>query len=174
LADVDRRSRDLLKTIERYWVCSVAWAAGLPSVPLTLIALLLTYVAAAPVLVLVLAIPNLSIGGPEFVKHGLGSMILIGCLIAPVLETAINQWACIRLLNRFGCGTATAIVVSALIFGLGHTYSLAYVLVTFNIGLVLAATFVIEDRRGGSPFLVTMAVHALRNGMTTLYYALSA
>jgi len=42
-----------------------------------------------------------------------------------------------------------------------------------NIGLVLAATFVIEDRRGGSPFLVTMTVHAMRNGMTTLYYALS-
>jgi len=162
-----------LKTIERYWVSSVAWATKLPSLPLMLVALLLTYVATAPALVLALAKSDLSIGGPEFVKHGLGPMILIGCLIAPVLETAVNQWACIRLLNRFGCGTATAIVVSALFFGLGHTYSLAYVLVTFNIGLVLAATFVIEDRRGGSPFLVTMAVHAMRNGMTTVYYALS-
>jgi uncharacterized protein len=139
-----------------------------------LVALLLTYVATAPLVVLVLAIPNLSVGGPEFARHGLGAMIVVACLIAPILETAVNQWACIRLLNRFGCGTATAIIISALLFGLGHTYSLAYVLVTFNIGLVLAATFVIEDRRGGRPFLVTMAVHAMRNGMTTLYYAFFA
>jgi CAAX protease family protein len=46
-----------------------------------LIALLLTYVAAAPMLVLTLVMPKLSTGGPEFVKHGLGPMILIGCLI---------------------------------------------------------------------------------------------
>ncbi|GAB7524867.1 hypothetical protein [Paraburkholderia sp. 2C] len=72
-----------MKAIARYWVSSVAWATQLPSVPLMLIALLLTYVAAAPMLVLTLVMPKLSTGGPEFVKHGLGPMILIGFLIAP-------------------------------------------------------------------------------------------
>ncbi|GAB2924102.1 hypothetical protein GCM10027093_74430 [Paraburkholderia jirisanensis] len=139
-----------------------------------LIALLLTYAAALPVSLAVVTVPSVAFDGPGFEKHGLGSMILFGCLIAPMLETAVNQWACIRLLNRFGCRTAIAIVISALLFGLGHTYSVAYVLTTFIIGLVLAATFVIEDHRGGSPFLVTMMVHATRNGITTLYYALVA
>jgi hypothetical protein len=139
-----------------------------------LIALLLTYAAAAPVLLAALTMSDLQLGGPGFEKRGLGSMILFGCLIAPMLETAVNQWACIRLLNRFGCRTAIAIVISALLFGLGHSYSVVYILMTFTIGLVLAATFVIEDRRGGSPFLVTMTVHAMRNGITTLYYVLVA
>ncbi|WP_087686502.1 CPBP family intramembrane glutamic endopeptidase [Pandoraea sp. PE-S2R-1] len=162
--------------IQRSWsgyitsTACVRWVTRLPSVPLMFVALLLTYTAAIPVILVTLAMPELSLAGPGLGNRGAGAMILLGCLIAPLLETAVFQWACIRLLNRFKCPTGITIAISATLFALAHTYSAVYVLMTFVVGLVLAATFVIEDQRGGRPFLVTMAVHMMRNAITTVYF----
>jgi membrane protease YdiL (CAAX protease family) len=153
---------------------AVAWLVGLSTPQLILTALALTYAGVVPAVLVTLALPGEAVGGPGFEKRGLVSMLLFGCVIAPLVETALHQWACLRLLSKLRCPVSAAIVVSALLFGLGHTYSIAYVAMTFWTGLVLAAVFVIEDRRAGRPFLATAAVHAMRNGITTLYFVFMA
>ncbi|MFT4065172.1 hypothetical protein [Paraburkholderia sp.] len=40
-------------------------------------------------------------------------------------------------------------------------------MLTMLVGVILATVFVIEDRRNGRPFIATVAVHVLRNGITT-------
>lgn len=106
------------------------------------------------------------LGGPGWGRHDALKMVLLGCIAAPLIETAVIQWGCLRLLGRLGCDTRVAICVSALAFGLAHNYSGAYVVFGVAAGLVFALVFDIEDARNGRPFAVTCAVHAIRNGLT--------
>lgn len=160
--------------LKRYWSECIQWVNRLPSIPLAFLALVLSYTAAIPIIVIALVRPDISFDGPNLGSRGLVAMILLGCLIAPIIETAIFQWACIRLLDKFGFSTGYTIVISAVLFGSAHTYSPPYMVMTFVVGLVLGATFVIEDRRGGRPFLVTMAVHMMRNAVTAVYFLATA
>lgn len=142
---------------------AVKWLTGLPTVKLVLLAFVCTYVAAIPTIAFAVFHPGTPFGGPGWGKSDLLRILLLGCLLAPLLETAITQWACIRLLEKLRFPTGMAIVVSAAFFASGHNYSTLYMCMTFLIGLVLASVFAIEDARDGHPFLATLAVHALRN-----------
>lgn len=93
-------------------------------------------------------------------------MIVLGCIIGPLIETTINQWACIRLLKKLRVKPHVSVFVSAILFGLSHSYSFAYVALAFFTGLVFGSVFVIEDAGDGHPFLATLTVHILRNGIT--------
>ena len=99
-------------------------------------------------------------------KHHIVKTIVFGCIAAPLIETVVNQWGCIRLLRKLRCRTGVAMGVSALIFGLGHNYSGPYIFYATLVGAILATVFVVEDARKGHPFIATLAVHALRNGIT--------
>ncbi|WP_233828588.1 CPBP family intramembrane glutamic endopeptidase [Paraburkholderia sp. ZP32-5] len=145
------------------------WLFELPTIKLIVLAWVSSYVVALPpVLYANFVTSTQSFGGPDMGKHAIVKMIVFGCIVAPLIETTINQWACLRLLKRFRCATGIAIGISALIFGLGHYYSAAYVVMATLIGAILATVFVIEDTRNGHPFIATLAVHVLRNGATTL------
>jgi uncharacterized protein len=112
-------------------------------------------------------IPFAPMNGPDLMSHGVVSGVLFACVVAPLAETAFNQWGCITLLrNRLGAGPWTAINVSAALFASMHFYSLKYVLMTFPIGIVLGYVFVLEHMRRGRPFLVVATIHALRNGIS--------
>jgi uncharacterized protein len=143
------------------------WLIRLPTTKLIALALLGTYLAALP---MVLCAPFLtsgqSVGGPGFGKHDILRMVLMGCIAAPLIETALNQWGCLRLLKKLRCKTSIAISISALIFGLCHNYSAPYVIFGTLVGAILSTVFAIEDARKGHPFIATFAVHALRNGIT--------
>jgi membrane protease YdiL (CAAX protease family) len=143
------------------------WLFGLSTTKLIALALMSTYLAVLPLL---LCAPFLnsgqSLGGPDLGKHDTLRMVLMGCIAAPLIETAINQWGCLRLLQKLRCKTGVAISISALIFGLSHSYSAEYVFLGTLVGAILAMVFAIEDAREGHPFIATFAVHALRNGIT--------
>jgi hypothetical protein len=145
------------------------WLFELPTIKLIVLAWVSSYVVALlPVLYAYFVTPTQSFGGPDMGRNAIFKMIVFGCIVAPLIETAINQWACLRLLKRLRCRTGIAIGISALIFGLGHYYSAAYVVMATLVGAILATVFVIEDTRNGHPFIATLAVHMLRNGMTTV------
>jgi hypothetical protein len=144
----------------------VKWLTELPTIKLILLAFVCTYVASIPTIAFAIFHPGTLLGGPGWGKNDLIKIIVLGCVLAPLLETAINQWACIRLLKKLRLRTEMAIVLSAAFFGLGHNYSLLYICMTFFVGLVLGSVFAIEDARDGRPFLATLAVHALRNWVT--------
>ncbi|GJH36242.1 CPBP family intramembrane metalloprotease [Paraburkholderia hospita] len=111
--------------------------------------------------------PGQPIGGPGLGSHGIVSALVLGCLIAPLAETAFNQWGCITLLrNKLGAGPWTAIVLSAALFAAMHTYSWRYVLTTFPIGIVLGYVFVVEKMRRGQAFWMVALIHSLRNAIS--------
>jgi membrane protease YdiL (CAAX protease family) len=150
------------------------WLFELPTIKLIALAWVGSYVVALPpVLYAHFVTPTQSFGGPDMGKHAIVKMIVLGCIVAPLIETAINQWACLRLLKRLRCTTGIAIGISALIFGLGHYYSAAYVVMATLVGAILATVFVIEDTRNGHPFIATLAVHVLRNAVAMLLVLLA-
>jgi uncharacterized protein len=114
--------------------------------------------------------PNLArapLGGPDLPLHGVQfvAALVLACVIAPLGETLVFQWALIGGLRRFlRCGARWAVVVSALVFGLAHAhYSAQYAVRTAACGLVLGAVFVIERNRRGAAYWITATVHALYN-----------
>lgn len=109
--------------------------------------------------------PDQQIGGPGLGSHGIVSAVILGCLIAPLAETAFNQWGCITLLRKkAGVSPWTAIVLSAALFAAMHFYSWKYVLTTFPIGVVLGYVFVVERMRRGWAFWAS--IHSLRNAIS--------
>jgi hypothetical protein len=89
-------------------------------------------------------------------------------VITPLVETALFQWAPIRLLRTWlKLPTLLAVCTSAALFAVAHTYSIGYVLFTFFVGLVLAYGFVLKDYRGGMAYLLICIVHALRNAIAS-------
>lgn len=159
----------MLKASSTYVQKIKLWLLGLPTVKLIVFALVSSYVAALPLLLYAFFIkPGQAVPGPNLGKHDVIKTIVVGCIAAPLIETAVSQWACLRLLKKLRCKTGIAVGISALLFGLCHGYSGAYVVFGILAGLVLAMVFVIEDTRNGRPFFATWAVHVLRNGITAV------
>lgn len=89
-------------------------------------------------------------------------------VVAPALETMLNQWAVLTFTRAFGPlknRPAASAVVSAAIFAAGHGYSVGYLLFAFWTGLVLAAVFLLAGgRRRG--VLAAWGAHELWNSAT--------
>ncbi|MGC2962606.1 CAAX prenyl protease-like protein [Paraburkholderia sp. GV068] len=95
----------------------------LPTPLLIGLGLLLLFVATLPSVVSVLLYPDSQIGGPDWNKKQIWRVILWGCLLGPLLETAVHQWACLRVLEKFGVKAMLAIALSSFGFGVAHYYS---------------------------------------------------
>lgn len=144
------------------------WLLELPTAKLILLAWIGTYATVLPVLLYSFILESgKNVGGPNMGKHDIVKMIVLGCVAAPLIETAVNQWLCLRILKKLRCRAGVAIAISALLFGVAHNYSGASILFASFAGAILATVFVIEDARDGRPFLATWAVHLLRNATST-------
>jgi uncharacterized protein len=134
--------------------------------------LLMLFVATLPSAIVAALIPDYQLGGPSFSKQSPLRTILLGCVIAPLLETLINQWACLRLLEKLRVNAFIAILISSLVFAVLHDYSFAYMVTAFFGGVVLSTVFTIERRRRGHPFLATLATHAMKNWIASAFLLL--
>ncbi|WP_261544056.1 CPBP family glutamic-type intramembrane protease [Burkholderia multivorans] len=106
--------------------------------------------------------------GPRIIRDDLATRLLLGSLIAPIVETFLFQWLPIRMLRRvFKARTWLAVSASTLAFAAAHGYSLLYVVVALWGGLVFAAVFVLRDYPGGHPFWVVAIAHAARNALAS-------
>ena len=112
--------------------------------------------------------------GPKFMETApFWTAAVLAWIVAPPLETLLAQWAPIRGLRRIpflNSRDGILILISALVFGLLHTYSALAVIRAFVIGLVLAYAFVIYEYKEGSPFWVVTAIHALRNMVSSVLF----
>lgn len=105
-------------------------------------------------------------------KHSEFSMFIRGIVLAPIIETLLFQLIPIELL-LLGFLNYTkkqypllVIIISALLFGLSHYYSIGYIVLTFFIGLYLAALYFVFRRRSnsiGHAYLMTAFFHLLYN-----------
>lgn len=108
--------------------------------------------------------------GPD-IGPGIGSFIF-AVIIVPIIETFLGQQLPFKLLqnwnltkNKYGI----YILVSAVIFGLFHTYSLQYILLAFSVGLILSYTYFFYSKNPKRAFWITALIHGLRNMMTFIF-----
>jgi uncharacterized protein len=146
---------------------------ALSTIRLVIFALLMLFVATLPSVISVLLYPDFHIGGPGWGKDNVNRMILWGCVLAPLLETTVHQWACLRILEKFRVRALAGIFMSSLGFAVAHDYSVPYMLTAFLSGVILSTVFVVERKRNGSPFMTTLTVHALKNWIASAYLLLS-
>ncbi|MBC9930010.1 CPBP family intramembrane glutamic endopeptidase [Chitinophaga qingshengii] len=112
------------------------------------------------------------IGG--FKPKSVAEAIFMAVILAPPIETFICQalpYAIIgifreRLQHWF---KHTYIILSALFFAFGHTYSNGYVLTMYVPGIVLAYSYVHSKEQYRPAFTTTMLIHLLYNGLALLW-----
>jgi hypothetical protein len=104
-------------------------------------------------------------GGPSFIGDNFVFAFFTAVIFAPIFETFLNQLAVIRLGEDFLKikNKYILVLLSALVFGLGHYYSLIYIFQTFLIGLILAYSFILYDDTKHSAFWIVTIIHALKN-----------
>jgi membrane protease YdiL (CAAX protease family) len=125
-----------------------------------------------PFLILTDSIIGENNNGPDF-ELGIGSWILV-VIIAPILETFLNQWLPFKLMQKWSLTKnkyGIYILISAIIFGLCHTYSLQYILFAFSVGLILGYTYFFYSKTPKLAFWITTLIHGLRNLTTFLIIA---
>ena len=114
----------------------------------------------------ILNIPNIKLFGdpPSEKESGLLSMIILGVIIVPLLETLIFQklpYFLFTKIRYFRSHICLVIIISALLFGLSHTYSLNYVIYAICIGVIFMYAYVVRVNK--RPFWTVFLIHALFN-----------
>ncbi|HYK76875.1 MAG TPA: CPBP family glutamic-type intramembrane protease [Daejeonella sp.] len=98
-------------------------------------------------------------------------------IVAPIVETFINQFGVFRIFNRIKITQGKQgwiILISASIFGLTHTYSLSYMIFGFSMGIVLAYIYYLFHHTPLKAFWTTALIHSFRNLTAAVLLALFA
>jgi len=147
------------------------WLRRQPAAWFVLVILAASYAVVVPFAVLQSVVPSLQPGiGPLSIQRlGLFGRLVVGSIVAPLTETALFQWAPIRLLHgKLKLAWPIVLVLSASLFAAAHAYSLGYVLSAFLVGLVFGYGFAVREEPKYRPFLLTSLIHALRNGIAAV------
>ena len=114
----------------------------------------------------IIDIPDNEYGGFDADKYGVFGLIFIALIFAPILETLLSQQIPILLSQRFfkHSPNIIGITISTIIFSLMHlSYSIWYAIGVIPIGLLLANTYIIFQKRNESSFWMTSFLHSFRN-----------
>ena len=142
------------------------WLRSLPQVSYVLALLMASYAIVVPFAMLEQAVPYFETGFGPFQSFGPVERLLAGCIIAPLIETALFQWGPIWLLRgTLHLSWPFVLPASAALFAISHPYSVGYLIFAFLVGLVLAYCFAVANESSRRPFVVTSIVHGLRNGI---------
>lgn len=99
-------------------------------------------------------------------KVSIGEQLFLSVLLAPLLETALFQTLFFEVLFRDRQKrrlTIFGVILSGVSFGLTHWYSLPYLFMGIVSGIFYAFAYVSFQKRGGSTFLLVVALHAAYN-----------
>lgn len=97
----------------------------------------------------------------------LGKMLLI-CIMVPVIETLVFQTIVISVMVKYTKSRWFAVLISAIFFGLAHSYSTAYMAKAFVTGLFYGLLYIVCKKHYASFHLV--AIHSLYNFMGLVIY----
>ncbi|MBL6991538.1 MAG: CPBP family intramembrane metalloprotease [Bacteriovoracaceae bacterium] len=94
--------------------------------------------------------------------------LMVSLILAPIIETLFDQLLVIKLsrfIKVFKKHPSLSILLSAIIFGLGHSYSTLYIIQTFFVGIIFAYVYVFFEKRYDDKhaFLALSGIHSLRN-----------
>jgi membrane protease YdiL (CAAX protease family) len=143
-----------------------------------------TFILVATCLTLILTIPfavgldllevkEESIGKPKFEELGIIASFFGAVIFAPIVETLFGQVIPFYLAQKFiqRNTSIVAIILSTLTFSFSHVgYSYYYVLLIIPMGLILALTYFIFQKRRESSFWMTCFVHSIRNLIAVCSY----
>jgi small basic protein len=140
-----------------WFVLAVLAASYLVTVPLALLAAVLPIAAPSP--------------PPNIISMGIVEKLVVGSVIAPLVETAIFQAVPIAFLRtNTGLRYPSIIFISALLFAASHFYSWAYVAFAFCVGIVLAHAYAVRRRPDGRPFVLVAVAHGIHNAVASFIY----
>ncbi|OJX87682.1 MAG: hypothetical protein BGP01_03690 [Paludibacter sp. 47-17] len=103
---------------------------------------------------------------PSLTNRGILGMIVKGLIIAPLLETLIYQQFIYYILSKLSFlknQTLLICIVSGIVFGLAHTYSLIYMIQTSLIGFVFMYAFLIHIKNLNKSFWLVTFIHFMVN-----------
>ena len=93
---------------------------------------------------------------------------ILTVIVTPIIETLIYQYAIIEIVFRIlkSNKTTIAILLSSVIFGLSHFYSITYITATFILGLLFSCVYVIARKRNDvNPYWLLTVIHGSINLM---------
>ncbi len=102
------------------------------------------------------------VGGADLKNFPIYAQMLVGVVIAPLLET-LEQHLLIKLIRYITPSKIYAILGSAIVFGLSHSYSLTYMIYAFFPGILLAYIYLASYERNEKPIWNTFLEHGLYN-----------
>lgn len=114
---------------------------------------------------------------PEYVKNAVNNMGGINyedstliekgfftIILASLIETFIFQHTLILCLKKIPkIKNITIIILSSLIFGISHNYSVLYMIRGFTSGIILAYSYITYLDKNESPFLIVFYIHSILN-----------
>ncbi len=102
------------------------------------------------------------------------SYFIKGVIIAPIFETFLFQMLVYNIFSKFFSlklkqNQYILIFVGALLFGVGHWYSLLYMLSTFLGGAILMYAYMLKAENKKESFILVAIIHSLHNLYTFVY-----
>lgn len=94
--------------------------------------------------------------------------LIVVAVIIPIFETFLNQYLPFKLMQKWSLTEkkyGLYIIISAIIFGLCHCYSLQYMIFAFSVGLILGYTYYFYSKTPKIAFWSTTLIHGLRNSI---------
>lgn len=141
-----------------------------------LITTILSFILIIPIdlILIIFDIGENTIGALNYENYSVLGLFISVVIIVPVTETFLGQVLPIKLTQKIIGNKRNTITVfiSAILFSLMHfVYSPWYCLLMFPMGILLANTYIIFQKRQESSFWVTTGVHSLRNliGIIAIY-----
>ncbi len=109
-----------------------------------------------------------SFGLVSFDKWPPLGIFIVSVIIAPLFETLIYQYSVIEgalfILKKRNYANVLAILLSGLLFGVSHPYSISYLAIATIMGWSFAIFYVVaKSRKDISPFLLILVVHMVLN-----------
>ncbi len=106
------------------------------------------------------------LGGVDFDLKSVIELFFFAIIFAPIIETLLSQYIPIILFKKIlkRHANKVGIIVSVILFSLLHiSYSIGYAIMVIPIGIILAFSFVIFEKRKESSFWMTSFLHAFIN-----------
>jgi membrane protease YdiL (CAAX protease family) len=106
--------------------------------------------------------------GVEFDKsgakpHSMSISFLLFCVIVPPIETYFFQKLFYDYFVKHKKSKVLLIVLSSVVFGFFHFYSISYVIIAALNGVLLIYTYIIWQEHKISKYLIVTVIHAFHN-----------
>lgn len=110
----------------------------------------------------------------DMMKSDPWQLVFSAVIFAPLFETMLNQmlpWIILKRFKTVRRHRIIAVVLSGLIFGALHLYSVAYVFITLFMGMAMMWAYIVKDHK--NPYWNVVLFHAAWNATAIILYVLT-